>query len=151
VAPSRDDNFPFPVDRRFGHDHFDTCRISAWRVTRTSPRLLITRAGFGVTGEQIVFRFLVLALDLRDLNARIADAPGIDIEDADQRFPDFGCHPASLVRLIFHHVDGDQYQREHEDDLDEKIYERRERDVAIACKSVPPDHRRLFNLAQNEA
>ena len=30
----------------------------------------------------------------------------------------------------------------HEDDLDEQIDERRERDIAIPGKSVPPDHRR---------
>ena len=108
--------------------------------------MFLARAGFGVTGLQIVFQLLVLALDLRDLGARVAQAPGIDVEDADQRFPRLGRHPAPLVRLIPHHVGGNQDEGEHENDLDEQIDERGERDVAVPGKSVPPDHRRYSTL-----
>jgi hypothetical protein len=111
-----------------------------------SSCLLVARAGFCVTGDQIGVQLLVLSLDRADLRFRSTDVLRVDIEDADQRFPRVRGHPPSLLWITLDRVGGNQYEREHEDDLDEQIDERGQGDIAIPVGPVPLHHRRYSTL-----
>src|SRR5262245_2263471 len=146
VASERDDDPSVAIDRRVGHHHLGAGGIPARRVPGTSAGWLVTRARLRVAGLQVVLQLVGPVSDGRELGARVPDSAGVDIEDADERLPDLGRHPARLSRLIAHDVGGNQDEREHENDLDEQIDQGRERDVAVPGDSVPADHRRYSTL-----
>ena len=146
VAPGCHEDHPVASDRRLGHHHLDARGIATRRVSRTPSGQSLARAALRVARVQVILQPGVRARDRRDLRRDVPEGPRIDVEDADQRLPGLGGHPAPFARLAVHHVGGDQDEHEHEDDLHEQIDQRRERDVPVVGEARAAAHRRYSTL-----